>query len=90
MQIYVGNLPYSPTGEDLMRAFRAYGKVATARVILDRATGIPKGFGFVEMSEASQVQAAIKGLNGTQFMGRSVSVNEAKPRAYRNPGGKGR
>lgn len=80
MDIYVGNLAYSVTDEDLRSAFSAYGQVASARVVQDRDTGRSKGFGFVEMANSTEGQAAIDGLNGKDFKGRVVTVNQARPR----------
>lgn len=87
MNIYVGNLAYSVTEEDLKRAFEAFGQVASANVIRDQYSKQSKGFGFVEMPESSEAQAAISGLNGKELSGRAINVNEAKPRADRNRGG---
>lgn len=80
MNIYVGNLDYQVTDEDLQAAFAKYGAVESAKVIQDRFTGRSKGFGFVEMSDSSQAEAAIKGLNGTELGGRAISVNESRPK----------
>ena len=80
MNIYVGNLPYETTDESLQVSFTEYGEVSTARVITDRFSGRSRGFGFVEMPDASQAEAAIKGLNGKDLNGRALTVNEAKPR----------
>jgi RNA recognition motif-containing protein len=85
----VGNLAYSVTDESLQRAFGAYGSVTSARVMMDRDSGQSKGFGFVEMASDDQAQAAIRGLNGTSIDGRSVTVNEARPREDRGGGGGG-
>lgn len=81
--IYVGNLAYSVTDDDLRDAFAAFGDVARAKVIMDRDTGRSKGFGFVEMSDDGQAQAAIDGLNEQPINGRNVRVNEARPREDR-------
>ncbi len=78
--IYVGNLAYSVSDDELREAFAAYGEVARAKVIMDRDTGRSKGFGFVEMPNDSEAQAAIDGLNEQPINGRSVRVNEARPR----------
>ena len=85
MNIYVGNLPYSVTEGDLREAFEAYGAVSSAAVISDKFSGQSKGFGFVEMSDNAEADAAIKGLNGSSLGGRSLKVNEAKPREQRGP-----
>ncbi len=80
MNIYVGNLPYSASEEDLEQAFSAYGQVASASIIKDRMTGQSKGFGFVEMPAAAEAQQAIAGMNGKELKGRTIVVNEARPR----------
>ena len=89
-KLYVGGLPYSVTDGELQEIFSAHGTVESARVISDKFTGQSRGFGFVEMSSGSEAQAAISGLNGTQYQGRSLVVNEAKPQANRdnNRGGR--
>jgi RNA recognition motif-containing protein len=87
MNIYVGNLAYNVTEEDLKKAFEAYGQVASANVIRDQYSNQSKGFGFVEMPEAAEAQAAISALNGKELNGRSLNVNEARPRPDRNRGG---
>ncbi|MEX2430629.1 MAG: RNA-binding protein [Dehalococcoidia bacterium] len=83
MRIFVGNLSYQTQDADLEDAFRPYGEVESATVVMDRFSGRSKGFGFVEMRDDSQAQAAISGLNGTQVDGRAVTVNEARPREER-------
>ena len=85
MNIFVGNLPYSTTSEDLRQAFSAYGEVKSANVIMDRDTGRSRGFGFVEMDNSQEGQAAIQGLNGSDLGGRQLTVNEARPRPERGP-----
>ena len=87
MKIYVGNLAYSVTEEDLKKAFEAFGQVDSVSVIKDQYSNQSKGFGFVEMGDASQAKAAIEGLNGKDLNGRSLNVNEARPRADKNRGG---
>ncbi len=82
--IYVGNLPWSSTEEDVRNAFENYGSVVSVKLVEDRATGRPRGFGFVEMEEDG-VQAAIEALDGADFGGRSIKVNEARPRTERRP-----
>jgi len=82
--IYVGNLPWSSTEDDVRNAFAEYGEVHSVKLISDRETGRPRGFGFVEMDEEGG-QAAIDALNGTNFGGRDIKVNEAKPRPERTP-----
>lgn len=85
-KIYVGNCSFDVTEQQLNDAFAAYGEVNAVNVITDRDTGRPRGFAFVEMSDAASAQAAIRGLNGTELGGRTLNVNEAKPR---NEGGGG-
>ena len=80
MNIYVGNLSFDATEEDLKDSFGNYGEVSTARIITDRETGRSRGFGFVEMSKSAEAEAAIQGLNGKDLKGRALTVNEAKPR----------
>ncbi len=87
MNIYVGNLSYEVTEEDLKEAFEAFGKVDTVKVIKDNYTGRSKGFGFVEMAAKTEAQSAIEGLNGKDLKGRSISVNEARPRPEGSRGG---
>lgn len=89
-KLYVGGLPYSVTDGQLQELFSAHGSVESARVIADKFTGQSRGFGFVEMGSGTEAQAAISGLNGTQFEGRSLVVNEAKPQTNRNDFGGGR
>jgi RNA recognition motif-containing protein len=89
-KLYVGGLPYSVTDSKLQEIFSAHGIVESARVVADKFTGQSRGFGFVEMSSGSEAQAAISGLNGTQYEGRSLVVNEAKPQAGRRDGPSGR
>jgi len=86
--LYVGNLAFTTTSEDLAKLFGDYGTVGRAQVTTDRETGRSRGFGFVEMSDGSD--AAIQALNGAQFQGRTLTVNEAKPREARPAGGGGR
>ena len=81
--IYVGNLPYTTQDEDLNEAFSAFGEVESTIVIRDRETGRSRGFGFVEMSDDSSATAAIESLNGKNFQGRNLTVNEATPRENR-------
>ncbi len=83
MNIYVGNLPYSATEEELRTAFAAFGDVSRVNVIMDRDTGQSKGFAFVEMADNASGDAAIKGLNDTPMGGRNLKVNQAKPRGER-------
>ena len=86
-KLYVGNLSYSVTDASLEQMFAAHGQVKSAQVIMDRDTGRSKGFGFVEMSNDQEAQAAITALNGQQVEGRSLTVNEARPREERGGGG---
>jgi len=90
MNIYVGNLSYSTTEEELRSMFETYGRVDSARIIIDRMTNQSKGFGFVEMANSSEAQAAISGLNGKEMGGRAISVNEARPKTEGGGGGGGR
>ena len=87
-KLYVGNLSYETTDSDLDRLFAAHGTVQSAQVIMDRDTGRSKGFGFVEMGSDAEAQAAIQALHGKEVGGRSLTVNEAKPRDDRG-GGRG-
>lgn len=85
MNIYVGNLAYSVTESELKKAFSAFGTVTSVSLITDKFTGQSKGFGFVEMANNSEADAAIKGLNGTALSGRNLTVNQAKPRSSSGP-----
>ena len=87
--IYVGNLTWDATADDLLALFQGFGSVARAQVITDRETGRSRGFGFVEMDNDQEAQTAIEGLNGTPFRGRPLTVNEARPREDRGGGGGG-
>ena len=84
-KLYVGNLPYSFRDEDLQQAFAAHGTVSSAKVMMERDTGRSKGFGFVEMGSDAEAQAAISGMNGQQYGGRGLVVNEARPMEPRPP-----
>lgn len=86
-KLYVGNLPYSVTETDLQEKCAAFGTVESVKLISDRETGRSKGFGFVEMSSESEAQATIHGLNGADYDGRPMKVNEAKPQEKRAGGG---
>jgi RNA recognition motif-containing protein len=86
MNIYVGNLSREATEDELRQAFAAFGQVASAAIIKDKFSGESRGFGFVEMASKEEGQAAITGLNGKEFKGRALNVNEARPRAE---GGRG-
>ena len=81
MNIYVGNLSYEVTEEDLKQAFEAFGQVESAKVIKDNYSGRSRGFGFVEMPDNAEAQAAIDGLDGKDLKGRAIKVNKARPRS---------
>ena len=85
MNIYVGNLPYETTDDDLRAAFETHGEVTSVNVIFDKFSGRSKGFGFVEMSDDAAANAAIKALDGSEMGGRNVKVNQARPREERAP-----
>jgi len=87
VRIYVGNLSYEVTEEDLRQEFGAFGEVASVSIITDRDSGRPKGFGFVEMASKSEADAAITGLNGKTLKDRTIVVNEARPRTDNRSGG---
>ena len=87
MNIYVGNLSYEATEEDLKEAFEIFGEVNTVKIIKDNYTGRSKGFGFVEMPDKAEAQSAIEGLNGKDLKGRSINVSEARPRSKARLGG---
>jgi RNA recognition motif-containing protein len=87
--IYVGNLVWDATADDLLALFQEHGAVARAQVITDRETGRSRGFGFVEMDNDAEAQTAIEALNGKPFKGRPLTVNEARPREDRGGGGGG-
>ncbi len=80
MDIYVGNLPYDVSDSELQQLFEKFGTVASARVVMDRATGRAKGFGFVEMNDRAEAEKAIEGTNGTEMNGRPLRVNESQPK----------
>ena len=87
MNIYVGNLPYTITEDDLKDAFAEFGEVSTVNVITDKFSGQSKGFGFVEMENNSEADEAIKALNESNLKGRNIRVNQAKPRGERSQRG---
>lgn len=89
MNIYVGNLSYDVTEEDLRQAFEAFGQVDSTKIIMDMYSNRSKGFGFVEMSNNSEAESAINGLNGKEFKGRTLNVNQARPRSEGRRGGGG-
>ena len=90
MNIYVGNLSGEATEDDLRQAFEAFGQVESVNLIKDKFTGEPRGFGFIEMPSKNEAQKAIDELNGTDLKGRTVNVNEARPKTDRRGGGGGR
>ena len=87
MRMYVGNLSYETTEDDLRKAFEAFGTVESVAVVTDKYTGKSKGFGFVEMASREEAQAAMSGLDGTQLADRTLKVDEARPRPERRGGG---
>lgn len=90
MNIYVGNLPYQITEDELRTAFEEYGEVASVKIVIDRETGRSKGFAFIEMNDNAQGGSAIEELDGAELLGRTLRVNEARPRPQRdNRGGGG-
>jgi len=88
MNIYVGNLSYDVSEENLRKAFEAFGQVDSATIVKDKYSGQPRGFGFVEMPNRDEAQVAMKNLNGKELLGRQINVSEARPRPER--GGPGR
>ena len=90
MSIYVGNLSYNATQEDIEQVFAEYGTVKRVTIPQDRETGRPRGFAFVEMSEDKEEDSAIEALDGAEWMGRELRVNKARPREQRGGGGGGR
>ena len=86
MNIYVGNLSYEVTEDDLRSAFESFGQVSKVTIIKDRMSGQSRGFGFVEMDTDEEAEAAIAGLNGKEMNGRTLNVNVARPRTDRNQG----
>ena len=89
-KLFVGNLSFDTTENDLQDAFAAHGTVTETNLMMDRTTGRPRGFGFITMSSAEEAQKAIAALNGSQLGGRALTVNVAKPREERPAGGGGR
>jgi RNA recognition motif-containing protein len=89
MNIYVGNLSFDASEEDLQKLFSGFGQVSSATIVRDKYSGQPRGFGVIEMPERSEAQAAIENLNGKELLGRSINVSEARPRTDRGgrPGG---
>jgi len=90
MKLFVGGLSRDVNDDDLLKAFEAFGKVDSAVVVKDKFSGESRGFGFVEMSNGTEAQAAISGMNDKELKGRAVKVNEARPREERGGGGGGR
>jgi RNA recognition motif-containing protein len=88
-RLYVGNLPYTVTNEELQQIFEEHGTVQSAQVVMDRDSGRSKGFGFVEMASDAEAQAAIDSLHGAELGGRTLTVNEARPKADSGPRGGG-
>jgi cold-inducible RNA-binding protein len=89
-RLYVGNLPYTTNDGELQQLFEQHGSVTSAQVVMDRDTGRSKGFGFVEMGTDAEAQAAITALHGAEFGGRTLTVNEARPKPEGGGGGGGR
>ena len=89
MNIYVGNMSFDTTEDQLRQSFEGFGEVTTVNIVKDKYTGEPRGFGFVEMSDKDAAMAAISGLNDQELNGRTLNVNEAKPRTDRNNRGGG-
>jgi len=89
MNIYIGNLSHSTTDEQLRQAFEEFGEVSSVNIIKDKYTGDPRGFAFVEMPSQDEAKAAIEGLNGQDLNGRTLNVNEARPRTERSDRGSG-
>lgn len=89
MTVYVGNLSYNATEEDLNEVFKEYGDVKRVQLPVDRETGRPRGFAFVEMAQESEEESAIEDLDGAEWMGRTLKVNKARPRTDRRPSGGG-
>ena len=87
--IFVGNLSFNTSEDELRQIFETYGQVERVSILTDRETGRSRGFGFVEMANAEEGEKAIAGLNGSQFGGRTINVNEARPKADRPSGGRG-
>lgn len=90
MKIYVGNMSFNTSEDSLRELFSQHGEVREVAVVMDRETGRPRGFGFVTMENASEAQAAMTALNGAELDGRTLTVNEAKPKAPSSGGGGGR
>ncbi len=89
MNIYVANIPYKATDDDLKELFKEFGEVTSAKIIIDKFTQKSRGFGFVEMKDDTQAKQAMESLNGTDFMGKNLAVNEARPRTEKSFGNRG-
>jgi RNA recognition motif-containing protein len=89
MNIYVGNLSYDTTDDQLRQVFEGFGQVSSCNIITDKFSGESRGFGFVEMPDQGEAEAAISGLNGQELSGRALNVNEARPRTDNRGGGRG-
>lgn len=89
MNIYVGNIPYEATEEQLQEAFAAYGEISSAKILKDKETGESRGFGFVEMPNSDEGNAAIEAMNDSDFMGNPLKVQESKPKPQRDSRGRG-
>ncbi|MBN1541966.1 RNA-binding protein, partial [candidate division KSB1 bacterium] len=89
MNLYIGNLDFDVTDDDLRKAFEAYGEVASAKIIMDRYSNSSRGFGFVEMPNNSEADAAVKALNGEMLKGKRLKISEARPKTERRHGGGG-
>jgi len=89
MNIFVGNLAHAGTEDDLRKEFEAFGVVSKVSILKDKFTGAPRGFGFVEMASKTEAEAAMNALNGKDFMGRPLNVNEARPKTESSPRGGG-
>lgn len=89
MDIYVGNMSYSSTADGLKALFEAHGAVEAVKIVMDRETGRPRGFAFVEMPNDEEARAAIAAIDGKEYEGRTLKVNQAQPRQNRGPGGPG-
>ena len=87
MNIFVGNLARTVTEAELREAFHQFGEVASVSIVMDKITGMPRGFGFVEMPKQEEAEAALRSLNGKELGGKSLTVNQARPRTERREGG---
>lgn len=87
MNIYVSNIPYQTTEEEMRNAFAAFGNVSSARIIIDKMSGKSRGFGFVEMASEDEARSALEGMNGAELSGRKINAREARPREEGHGGG---